>query len=133
MELCASLDAGGSVVAWSQETYSDTHIARPRPGPNGIGPARLLAARHLAQPLAAPVSQPSMGRHRGIHQNLDPLYTFPKRRLVKHLVRDLPLRTSALRSLGAYANIFAIESFVDELAEAAGVDPVEFSSASTCR
>ena len=126
MELCASLDAGGSVVAWSQETYSDTHIARPRPGPNGIGPAQLLAMRHLAQPLAAPVAQPSMGRHLGIHHNLDPLYTFPKRRLVKHLVRDLPLRTSALRSLGAYANVFALESFVDELAEAAGVDPVEF-------
>ena len=125
-ELCASLDAGGSVVAWSQETYSDTHSTRPYPGPNGIGAPRLLATRHLAQPLTAPVSQPSMGRHQGIHHNLDPLYTFPNRRLVKHLVRDLPLRTSALRSLGAYANIFAIESFIDELAEAAGVDPVEF-------
>ena len=126
MDLCASLDAGGSVVAWSQETYSDTHSTRPYPGPNGIAAAQLLATRHLAQPLAAPVSQPSMGRHRGIHHNLDPLYTFPKRRLVKHLVRDLPLRTSALRSLGAYANVFALESFVDELAEAAGMDPVEF-------
>ena len=126
MELCASLDASGSVVAWSQETYSDTHSTRPYPGPNGIGAARLLATQHLAQPLTTPVSQPSMGRHQGIHHNLDPLYTFPKRRLVKHLVRDLPLRTSALRSLGAYANVFAIESFIDELAEAAGVDPFEF-------
>jgi len=126
MELCASLESGGKVVAWSQETYSDTHSTRPYPGPNGMGPARLLATQHLAQPLAEPVSQPSMGRHQGIHHNLDPLYTFPKRRLVKHLVRDLPLRTSALRSLGAYANVFAIESFMDELAEAAGVDPVEF-------
>jgi CO/xanthine dehydrogenase Mo-binding subunit len=126
MELCASLDAGGSVVAWSHETYSDTHSTRPYPGPNGVGPAQLLASRHLARPLAAPTSQPSMGRHRGIHHNLDPLYTFPGRRLVKHLVRDLPLRTSALRSLGAYANVFALESFIDELAEAAGADPVEF-------
>ena len=61
MDLCASLDAGGSVVAWSQETYSDTHSTRPYPGPNRIAAAQLLATRHLAQPLAAPVSQPSMG------------------------------------------------------------------------
>ena len=67
-----------------------------------------------------------MGRHVGIHRNLDPLYDFPQKRLVKNLVRDLPLRTSALRTLGAFANIFAIECFMDELAEAAGVDPVTF-------
>jgi len=41
-------------------------------------------------------------------------------------VREMPVRTSALRSLGAYANVFAIESFMDELADAAGLDPVEF-------
>jgi len=39
---------------------------------------------------------------------------------------DNPVRTSALRSLGAYANVFAIESFMDELAAAAGIDPVAF-------
>ena len=67
-----------------------------------------------------------MGRHVGIHRNLDPIYSFARLRLVKHLVRDLPLRTSALRALGAYANVFAIESFMNELAAAAGRDPVEF-------
>ena len=35
-------------------------------------------------------------------------------------------RTSSLRSLGAFANVFAIESFVDELASAIGADPVDF-------
>jgi CO/xanthine dehydrogenase Mo-binding subunit len=39
---------------------------------------------------------------------------------------DLPFRLSALRSLGAFANVFAVESFMDELAELAGCDPVEF-------
>ena len=126
MDLCASLDGDGSVMAWSQETYSDTYGNRPRPGPDRVGAARLLASRHLAEAIEPPTSQPSMGRHAGIHRNLDPIYDFPARRLVKHLVRDLPLRTSALRTLGAYANIFAIESFMDELADAAGADPVEF-------
>jgi CO/xanthine dehydrogenase Mo-binding subunit len=54
------------------------------------------------------------------------LYTFPQRRIVKHFVPDSPLRTSALRGLGAYANVFAIESFMDELAYRAGADAVEF-------
>ena len=67
-----------------------------------------------------------MGRHVGIHRNLDPIYDLPEKRLVKHLVRDMPLRVSALRSLGAYANVFAIESFMDELAAKAGSDPVSF-------
>jgi len=62
----------------------------------------------------------------GSHRNADPLYTFPKRRIVKQFVPDSPLRTSSFRGLGAYANVFAIESFVDELAYAAGIDPVAF-------
>jgi CO/xanthine dehydrogenase Mo-binding subunit len=126
MDLTASLDAKGSVVAWSQESFGDTHLMRARTGPDRIGPRRLLAMRHLAEPLPEPVAAPAMAPHVGIHRNLEPLYDFPSPRLVKHLVRGLPLRTSALRSLGAFANVFAIESFMDELAEAAGEDPVAF-------
>lgn len=126
MDLRASLDGDGRIAAWSHETYSDTYSMRPRPGPNRMGAARLLSARFLAEPLAPPVMGPAMGRHMGIHRNLDPLYDLPQKRLVKHLVRDMPLRVSALRSLGAYANVFAIESFMDELAGEAGCDPVSF-------
>jgi CO/xanthine dehydrogenase Mo-binding subunit len=64
--------------------------------------------------------------HAGIHRNADPLYTVPVRRIVKHFIGEAPLRTSALRSLGAYANVFAIESFMDELAHATGADPLDF-------
>ena len=67
-----------------------------------------------------------MAPHVGGHRNADPLYAFPQRRIVTHFLPDSPLRVSALRSLGAYGNLFAIESFVDELAHAAGLDPVEF-------
>lgn len=126
LELSASLDAQGTVIAWSHETFGDTYAMRPRPGPEAMGPRRLLAMRHLAHPLPEPVAQPAMARHVGLHRNLEPLYAFPRPRLVKHLVRGLPLRTSALRSLGAFANVFAIESFMDELAEAAGAAPLVF-------
>ncbi|WP_264033957.1 molybdopterin cofactor-binding domain-containing protein [Mycobacterium interjectum] len=46
--------------------------------------------------------------------------------MINHLLTEMPLRTSALRSLGAFINVFAAESFMDELAAAAGRDPVEF-------
>jgi len=86
----------------------------------------LLAARHLATPRplvpSADVPQPSGGSDR----NAIPLYDFPNVRVVKHYIAEAPLRTSALRTLGGYANVFALESFVDELAGAAGADPVEF-------
>ena len=126
MDLRASLDGEGRIAAWSHETYSDTYSMRPRPGPGRAGAARLLSTRFLAEPLEPPVMGPAMGRHMGIHRNLDPLYDLPEKRLVKHLVRDMPLRVSALRSLGAYANVFAIESFMDELAAEAGKDAVSF-------
>jgi nicotinate dehydrogenase subunit B len=114
------------VTAWSHETHSDTHLNRPRPGTGGMGPGRLLASRFRAEPQHPPVVPPNMTRHAGLHRNQDPLYRFPETRLVKHLVSGLPLRTSAMRTLGGYANVFAIESFMDELAEAAGADPLEF-------
>ncbi len=126
MTMRASLDAEGNVIDWSQESYGDTFGMRPRSGPNRAGSARLLSGRFLADPPPVFIPKPAMERHIGIHRNLDPIYTFPERRLVKNLVRDLPLRTSALRTLGAYGNVFAIESFMDELAEAAGTDPVTF-------
>jgi isoquinoline 1-oxidoreductase beta subunit len=38
----------------------------------------------------------------------------------------MPIPTGSWRGLGLMANIFAIESFVDELAHAAGADPLQF-------
>ncbi len=126
MELRASLDTNGAILEWSHESYSDTHLGRPRPTGGGEGPARLLAAGYLEDPAPPFVPQPSMVNHAGLHRNIDPYYTFPSVRAVKNLVRDLPLRTSALRCLGGYANIFALESFMDELAAAGGADPLSF-------
>jgi CO/xanthine dehydrogenase Mo-binding subunit len=59
-------------------------------------------------------------------RNAVPLYTLPSLRVVHHFLPGMPLRVSALRSLGAYMNVFSIESFMDELADAAHADPVEF-------
>ena len=62
----------------------------------------------------------------GIHRNATPPYSLPRRRIVKHFVESMPIRTSSLRSLGAYVNVFAIEAFMDDLAAACGASPLEF-------
>ena len=98
-------------------------MGRPRAGGRTSG---LLAAWHLEEPFERTKPQPSHAPHVGGHRNADPLYAFPHRRVVKHFLEDSPLRVSAMRGLGAYGNVFAIESFMDELAHAAGIDPVEF-------
>ena len=123
IKIQASLNPDGHVIDWNHDVWSFTHTNRPR---GEEGKSGLLAAYHLAEPFAPPQSRPNMGPMGGIHRNADPLYTFPRRRIVKHFLPDSPLRVSALRGLGSYANVFAIESFMDELAHAAGADPIEF-------
>ncbi|MEK6593603.1 MAG: molybdopterin cofactor-binding domain-containing protein [Pseudomonadota bacterium] len=118
----AALDESGNIVDWHFDVWSYPHVARPgdRDGVN------LVAAWHLEQPFApATPSDPPLPPG-GSHRNAIPLYDFPNQRVTNHLVRKSPLRVSALRALGAHANVFAIESFMDELATAAGADPVEF-------
>jgi CO/xanthine dehydrogenase Mo-binding subunit len=117
-----ALDGDGNIVDWTHELWSHGHSTRPGPADG----ANLLAAWHLEHPVKMPrPGNPGLPAG-GSHRNAIPIYAFPNQRVVNHLVRDAPIRTSALRSLGAHANVFAIESFMDELAQAAGADPVEF-------
>ena len=125
VDLSATL-TGGKITAYGAEVFGDTHRGRPRPGPNRAGPARLLANRFRADPIDPIQAQPNMGRHAGMHRNLDPVYKFDETRLTKNLVAGLPHRTSAMRCLGAAANIFALESFMDELARKKRVQPIAY-------
>ncbi len=59
-------------------------------------------------------------------RNANPLYAFPNMDVRYHFVPEMPLRVSALRSLGAHLNIFTLESMLDELALAGNVDPLTF-------
>ncbi len=123
VKMRASLDGAGCIVEWQSDHWSHPHSTRP----GGKGPGQnLLAGWHLAQPIApGPAGDPPLPPG-GSHRNAIPLYEFATQRVTNHLVRETPVRVSALRSLGAHANVFAIESFMDELAAVAGADPVEF-------
>jgi len=118
----ADLDAAGEVVAWRHDLYSNGHVSRP-----GFFDVPALLGNQLRTGVAPPVStDPPYAGGGGSERNSVPLYTFASKHVVKHRLLEMPLRTSSLRALGAYANVFAIESFVDELALRAGADPVEY-------
>jgi len=121
----ASADAAGKILQWVQEACSDSHLMRPFPYLPDGGAGRLLATRELNANHVSPPAQPMMFHHAGIHRNLEPYYNVGETHLVKTLVRELPLRSSSLRSLGAAGNVWAIESMMDELASRVGVTPLQ--------
>ena len=119
-KLKASLDSDGAITDWNFEVWSNTHSMRPG------GAGCLLAAQHIAQPFVVPPAKPIPLPEGGGDRNAIPIYTFPNAHVVHHFIPEMPIRISAMRALGAYHNVFSIESFMDELALAAGADPVEF-------
>ena len=122
VDLRAVVDDEGRITDWSHDVWGTTHASRP----TADGPANLLAGAHIDPPVPFGRTRPAMRKEVGIHRNATPIYDLPRRRIVKHFVRAMPLRTSSLRSLGAHANVFAIESFMDELANRQQLSPVEF-------
>ena len=119
MKVRASL-ANGRIDSWAFDVWSNTHNTRPG------GAAALLAAQSKANPVAAKPAKMEITPAGNGDRNSIPLYAIPNKNILWHFLPDMPLRVSALRGLGAYANVFAIESSMDELAVKANVDPVAF-------
>ena len=111
LDVRAALDAGGRIVSWETEMW----VPNAAPG-----------ARALLSADAAGMQQEHGTGSGAITQNGDPPYAVENVRVVAHLIKDTPLQLSNLRAPGKIANVFAVEGFTDELAAAAGVDPVEF-------
>ena len=118
--LKASLDGNGKIADWNFDVWTNTHSMRPG------GAGSMLAAQHMAESFAVPEPQPIPLPAGGGDRNAIPIYKFPNAKVVHRFIPEMPLRVSAMRALGAYHNIFSIESFMTELAELAGIDPVEF-------
>ena len=123
VRISAGLDAADRVVDWDYHHWSCTHSTRPA---GGTSAANLLASQEKSRPLPDSARYQVRQPHSGGDRNAVALYAFPQQRVTRHFVSEQPLRVSALRGLGAHANVFAIESFMDELAVEAGGDPVDF-------
>ena len=123
IRLEASLDETGAIAEWSHAFWSNGAVLRPGRNPTPV----LLAAGEVADGaprLVAGDPPPAAGG--GSDRNAIPPYDLPRRRVTRHRLLTMPVRTSSLRSLGAFGNVFAIESFMDELAAEAGQDPLDF-------
>lgn len=121
--LRAVLDRDNRPADWSIEIWSPPHAQRP--GMNGNANFAGLAALPDAPPLNDINDVPDE-RGGGATRNAVAIYDLPRHRLIHHMLPHVPLRTSSLRGLGAWANVYAIESFMDELAEISGEDPVRY-------
>jgi nicotinate dehydrogenase subunit B len=118
----AGLSADGSIVDWQYDVWSCTHNMRP----GGRGGVNLLAAWHVGKPQQRGAPQELALPGGGGDRNAVPVYTFANTKIVDHFIPDMPLRVSALRTLGGFGNVFALESMMDEAAAAAGMDPLAF-------
>jgi len=123
IEIEADLDARNEIVGWRHAIWSNGHTARPgraaQPG--------LLAAFELATPFPRLIStNPPQANGGGADRNAIPFYELPAWQITSHRLLTMPVRTSALRTLGAQGNVFAIECLLDEIAAERNEDPVAF-------
>jgi CO/xanthine dehydrogenase Mo-binding subunit len=122
VDIAVDLDEAGEVQRWQHDVWSNGHASRP-------GPAAfpLLAATDVEDSVPQrPAGDPPLQNGGGSGRNAVPLYDLPRQLVRTHRLEIMPLRTSAMRALGAHLNVYAIESVVDELAVLADVDPVEY-------
>ncbi|MEJ3653659.1 molybdopterin cofactor-binding domain-containing protein [Actinomycetes bacterium KLBMP 9759] len=122
VDVTAGVDAVGDVVSWRHETWSQGHTARP--GYAGT-PGLLAAAAVTGGVPPVPSVDPPAPAH-GALRNAEPIYAFPDRTVLGHRVLATEPRASAIRGLGAFLNVVAIEATMDELAARAGRDPVAY-------
>ncbi len=123
IEIEADLDADNEIVGWRHAIWSNGHAARP----GRAAKPTLLAGYELADPFPRPITgNPPQATGGGAGRNSVPLYDFPSWQIESHRLLTMPVRTSALRTLGGQGNTFAIESFLDEIAAERGEDPVAF-------
>ena len=123
VDLAASMDDSGRITHWSHTARGGGHSSRP----STLSSPSLLAYAHISNGAAIPpAGDPPIARGGGTGRNSIPLYDFDNCLVTAERLLEMPIRTSAMRALGAHLNVFAIESFLDELALTSEQDPVEF-------
>jgi nicotinate dehydrogenase subunit B len=125
VQLEAGVASDGRIDSWSHDVWSFPHSNRPGPS-GGMDGCNLRSAWYLAEPikpskaLDGPLPNGAAGR------NAVPIYAAANQRITTHYHSEMPIRTSALRTLGGFFNAVSAEMFIDELAAQAKLDPVTF-------
>ena len=120
VEIAAGIDGAGRITGWRSDIFSPSHNGRPGRAGN------LLAGPEMDPPFQTPTPRPIPMPEGGGDRNGIPIYRMLDAKTVSHFIPTSPVRVSALRSLGGFMNVVAIECLIDELALAGGLDPVAF-------
>lgn len=122
-QCAATVNDSGRITSMRIAVNSAPHANRPSVN----GTPNLRAAAYLEHPMPpAPSTDIPLARGGGADRNAVPLYAIPNLEVSKRIVHSLPYRSSSLRGLGAYTNVYAIETLMDEIALELGMDPVVF-------
>ena len=116
----ARLSESGEILDWDLALWSNPHQVRP----NG-DPGNLLSARFLEKPFDLVIPENGGPPNYAADRNAIALYEFKGHKVTTNFITEMPVRASSTRGLGAYANVFSIESFMDEVASKIELDPVE--------
>ncbi|MCB0664700.1 MAG: xanthine dehydrogenase family protein molybdopterin-binding subunit [Saprospiraceae bacterium] len=116
MQISGGVDSQGKIQFWQAEIWTDSHSQRPNSDAGTLLPARYTKQTHTLQ---------GRGYLGGGYRNAEPYYQIPVQKIKAHFF-DGPLRVSSLRSLGAFANVFAIESVIEEMAKSVEMHPLDF-------
>jgi CO/xanthine dehydrogenase Mo-binding subunit len=111
VDLTGALDQDGNVAAWTSAFFIPEGAA---------GNVPLVAADLAGLPRETTYAPGNIIQNSGIP------YAFPNIRAVCHRLAETPLRPSWIRTPGRLQNTFANEAFLDELAAAAGADPLAY-------
>ncbi len=122
VRLEAGLGGDGALTSWAHDVWSFPHSTRP----GGQQGCNLRSAWYLENPV--PIDRITDGAlpNGAAARNAVPIYAVPGQKVTTHFHQAMPIRTSALRTLGGYFNVVAAEMFMDECAALAGVDPVSY-------
>ena len=123
VDITTTTDDSGHLQSWTWEGYGNGHSSRPSTLPS---PSLLAYADQSGGRAIPPSQDPPLAAGAGTGRNALPGYDIPCVNAVAHRLTVMPIRASAMRSLGAYLNVFAIESHIDELAHQHGLDPLEY-------
>jgi len=122
-EIEAAVDAEGMLCRWRTVLRGNGHSSRPGRAKDPT----LLSAAYLDPPFALPVAiDAPMAGGGGGQRNAVPPYRVPSLDVSMHRLLEMPIRSSALRGLGALLNVWATEATMDELAARSGQDPIAF-------
>ena len=122
VDLEIGLSADNDIASWRHTIWSSGHSMRP--GRSGKPTLRAAAEIEGGEPCPIAINLPQSAGG-GSDRNAMPPYLV-RTQIINNRLLSMPLRTSSLRALGAYANVVAIEGMMDEIARLREEDPIAF-------